>query len=295
MAQKTKTFYMRFYSTECASDKMASKNLTQFLRKYSNGQHTYITPLVEFNDYSYRIKVCSDLNNTISGYFVTYRNELLTKGNMDTGDEEPLHFADNEAIIEKTYFMSYPSSSNSEIVIYQNSRFGRIHDLSSYILNLLKNENLDGGMYFNPIGKDDFDLENILKQKPSYVEYKLAKPRYKYKPDETEPKWEQSQFALMEDCNAGTFTAKLSTRSAAGLNKSKLKEMVESILDNPHARKCKIKLEDIDEPIDLFSDVLKAQFTVSLAANGTSGESYIFNNISALKSSYAKLLEKYIQ
>lgn len=294
MAQKQKTFYMRFYSTEPATKNIETKTLHDFIHKYKpNGRIEYLTPLMKVNDYSYRIKICAEIDNSISGYFITYRNELLTKGNMETGDEELLSFNKDEAIIEKTYFIIF-YNNQSEIIIYQNSRFGRAHDLVSYILNIFKKDHLDGTIYLNPIGKDDFDLDNILHQKPSYIEYRLAKPRYKYKPDDREPQWEQSQFSLMEACGAGTFAAKLSTRSAAGLNKGKLKEMLETLVENPHTRKCKIKLEDIDEPIDLFADVLKAQFTVTLPENGIFSEKYIFKEIRMMKESYAKILGKYL-
>ncbi|TNG96447.1 hypothetical protein FHQ19_01910 [Pasteurellaceae bacterium UScroc12] len=109
MAQKTKTFYMRFYSTSYTTENMNEKTIHQFIKKYKpDDKSEYVTPLVSINDYSYRIKVCAEINNSISGYFITYRNELITKGNMTTGDEELLQFAKDEA---------------SEVIIYQNSRF----------------------------------------------------------------------------------------------------------------------------------------------------------------------------
>ncbi|TNG97737.1 hypothetical protein FHQ24_10005 [Pasteurellaceae bacterium UScroc31] len=294
MAQKTKTFYMRFYSTSYTTENMNEKTIHQFIKKYKpDDKSEYVTPLVSINDYSYRIKVCAEINNSISGYFITYRNELITKGNMTTGDEELLQFAKDEAIIEKTYFINF-YNNHSEVIIYQNSRFGRANDLSSYILNVLKSDNLDGTIYLTSIGKDDFNLDNILHQKSSYIEYKLAKPRYRYIPDDNEAPWEQSQFILMDACNAGTFKAKLSTKSAAGLNKNKLREVIEILLNNSNTRKCKIKLEDIDEPIDLFADVLKAQFTLNTQPNGTIKELEVFNRIRTLKESYAIILDKYI-
>lgn len=297
MTQKTKTFYMRFYTAVPALDRMAEKSLRDILKKYDlNSTGEYVTPLIKILDYSYRIKICSgdnSISNCIQGYFVTYRDELLTKGNMATGEEELLQFNDNEAIIEKTYFSIF-YNDKSEIVVFQNSRFGKAKDFSSYILNLLKSLALDGTIYLAPIAAGDFDLDGILSSKPSYIEYKLAKPRYKYSPDDDEPSWEQSQFALMDSTRAGTFSAKLSTRSALGLNKSKLKEIINTLLDNPHTRKCKVKLDKIDEPIDLFAEVLKGQFTLSSSSNGTFNELLIFTNIRSLKEKYEKLLSKYI-
>lgn len=294
MAQKTKTFHMRFYSTECTTENMAEKTLNAFLRKYqSANQSEYITPLIKISDHYYRVKVCADIENSIAGYFVTYRDELFTKGNMETGDEQFLEFAENEAIIEKTYFIIF-YNNESEFVIFQNSRYGRVKDLTDYILKLQKRENKDGTIYLNPIGKDDFDLNRILAQKPHYVEYKLAKPRYKYHPDESAPEWSEAQFALMDAAGAGSFKAKISTKAAAGLNKNKVKEMLETLMDNPHTRACKVKLEDIDEPIDLFADILKAGFTITLSPLGISDEMKIFSHVRQLRENYANILDQFL-
>ncbi|WP_075290727.1 hypothetical protein [Histophilus somni] len=294
MTQKTKTFHMRFYSTEYAMDNMTEKTLTAFLKKYrTEVQNEYITPLVKISDHYYRVKICADIENSISGYFITYRDELFTKGNMETGDEQLLEFAENEAIIEKTYFIIF-YNNESEVVIFQNSRYGRVKDLTDYILKLQKRENKDGTIYLNPIGKDNFDLDKILTQKPHYVEYKIAKPRYKYRPDDDAPKWSEAQFALMDAAGAGSFKARISTKSASGLNKNKVKEIIETLIDNPNTRACKVKLEDLDEPIDLFADILKAGFTISLSPNRTSDDIKIFYSIRQLREQYASILDQFL-
>lgn len=290
---KTKTFNMRFYASELYGNN--TLYLNQLLDKYADNTGKIVTPIVQFGDYAYRVIIDASNVNTnecyLSGYFATYREESITKGSKSTGVENLIPFSTDEAIVEKSYFSLFYSPS-SEVLIFQNTRYGRINDLKNYIHDILKTLKIDGWIYLAEIGADKFDINKILNQKPQYVEYRLAKPRTKYNPSDL-PVWEQQQFEMMENTGARSFTAKLSTRASGGLNRAAMTRLLEEIQESDNIRKCKIKIEDIDTPIDLLADVLKADFTITPTRNGTINEFEIFSKIRGLREQFA-ILQNYL-
>lgn len=185
MALKNHNFNIRFYSA-CSESGYNFRALVKHFKDDS-------MPVITIGNYARRIHIYSDnsdFNNSISGYFSTFREDLLHKGNKKTGKEELLNLEDDESIIERNYFTLF-YGKEKEIVIYHNSSlYGNIRNFESYLTNLtqeLSNNKEFHQITMAEIGAEEF-YPNNRKLPLTQIEYKISRPNTK-KPRPGEDQW----------------------------------------------------------------------------------------------------------
>lgn len=287
MTTKKHNFNIRFYSVSSESG-YNFRNLEDHFKNDS-------MPVVTIGNYSRRIHIFSnnsDFDNSISGYFSTFREELLHKGNKKTGKEELLNLEDDESIIERNYFTLF-YGKEKEILIYHNSSlYGNIRNFESYLTNLTQTISTD--KQFHQITMAEIGAEEFLKDKGNppltQIEYKISRPRSK-KPREDEDPWVQEQFDEMK--GLGVSTQKVVLYSKNGLSPNTW-EKIKILLGLDRTRMLKVTLKDMEQPIDLLHNVLKDKFSINAPSREEVNPEKIFSKIYEMKEKHNDILKEYL-
>ncbi len=205
---KKHTFNIRYYA-----NKYEKYNFRDLVKHFKNDS----MPVVTIGNYARRVCIYSnneEFDNSISGYFTTYRDDILYKGNRSTGKEELINLEEDESIIERNYFILF-YGDKEEVLLYQNSSlFGKIKHFNAYLTNLtqfLSNNNQYSNISMLEIGAEEYangKKRPLLKQ----VEYKLARPKRKTPRDGEDP-WIQEQFDEMANLGVNIQKVVLSNYS----------------------------------------------------------------------------------
>ncbi|PRI40774.1 hypothetical protein BVZ56_01347 [Haemophilus influenzae] len=287
MTTKKHNFNIRFYSVSSESG-YNFRNLEDHFKNDS-------MPVVTIGNYSRRIHIFSnnsDFDNSISGYFSTFREDLLHKGNKKTGKEELLNLEDDESIIERNYFTLF-YGKEKEILLYHNSSlYGNIRNFESYLTNLTKTISTD--KQFHQITMAEIGAEKFLTDNRTppltQIEYKISRPRSK-KPREDEDPWVQEQFDEMK--GLGVSTQKVVLYSKNGLLPNTW-EKIKILLSLDRTRMLKVKLKDMEQPIDLLHNVLKDKFSINAPSREEVKPKEIFSKIYEMKEKHNDILKEYL-
>ncbi|TYA25065.1 hypothetical protein FXE05_05415 [Aggregatibacter actinomycetemcomitans] len=287
MTTKKHNFNIRFYSVSSESG-YNFRNLEDHFKNDS-------MPVVTIGNYSRRIHIFSnnsDFDNSISGYFSTFREDLLHKGNKKTGKEELLNLEDDESIIERNYFTLF-YGKEKEILLYHNSSlYGNIRNFESYLTNLTKKISTDKQFHqitMAEIGAEEFLTDN--RNTPlTQIEYKISRPRSK-KPREDEDPWVQEQFDEMKEL--GVSTQKVVLYSKNGLLPNTW-EKIKILLGLDRTRMLKVTLKDMEQPIDLLHNVLKDKFSINAPSREEVKPEEIFSKIYEMKEKHNDILKEYL-
>lgn len=289
MANKKHNFNIRFYSVLPEN----GYNFRDIANHFTNDS----MPVVHIGNYARKIHIFPNtpsFNNSISGYFSTYREDLLHKGNKKTGKEELLALEDDESIIERNYFVLF-YNQDKEILLYHNaSLFGNIRNFESYITNLTQQISNDKKFHkigIVEIGAEEFIPNNKITAPLTQVEYKIARPQSK-KPRAGEDPWVQKQFDEMREL--GVSTQKVTISSKKGLLPGVWDRVVTPLLDLDKTRMLKVKLQGIEQPIDLLHNVLKDQFSISAPSREEVKPEQIFSEIHSVKEKHNAILGEYL-
>ncbi|MCT8543695.1 hypothetical protein KZ480_11000 [Glaesserella parasuis] len=285
---KKHTFNIRYYA-----NKYEKYNFRDLVKHFKNDS----MPVVPIGNYARRVCIYSDnevFDNSISGYFTTYRDDILYKGNRSTGNEELINLEEDESIIERNYFILF-YGDKEEILLYQNSSlFGKIKHFNAYLTNLtqfLSNNDQFSNISMLEIGAEEYangKKRPLLKQ----VEYKLARPKRKTPRDGEDP-WVQEQFDEMANLGVNIQKVVLSNYSKKGLL-TKTWDTVNTLLGNDQTRTLKITLLDAEEPIDLLHNVLKDRFYLAAPSRKEVELTKIFKEIRSLRKERDATLKNYL-
>ncbi|MFQ1049053.1 hypothetical protein ACIRXL_02990 [Avibacterium paragallinarum] len=287
MTTRKHNFNIRFYSA-CSVNGYNFRALVNHFKDDS-------MPVEIIGNYARRIHIFSDnsnFDNSISGYFSTFREDLLHKGNKKTGKEEPLNLEDDESIIERNYFTLF-YGKEKEILLYHNSSlYGNIRNFESYLTNLTKSISNDNKFYpitMAEIGAEELYLDN--RSSPlTQIEYKIARPNSK-KPRDGENQWVQEQFDDMKEL--GVTTQRVILHSKKGLLPDAW-NTVKILLDLDRTRMLKVTLKDIEQPIDLLHNVLKDKFSIIAPSRKEVDPVNIFSGIRKIKEKHNGILKEYL-
>lgn len=288
MAIKTHNFNIRFYSL----NQEHSYNFRTLVNHFKNDS----MPVVVIGNFARRIHIFSDnsgIDNSISGYFSTYREDILHKGNKKTGMEELLALDDDESIIERSYFTIF-YEGDKEILLYHNpSLYGNIRNFEGYITNLTKDISNDKRFY--PITVTEIGAEAFSPDKKNgtltEVEYKISRPKSK-NPRPGEDEWVQNQFDAMK--SLGITTQRVILKSSKGLL-SEAWDTVKKLLDLDRTQILKVKVKDIEQPIDLLHNILKDGFSINAESKKEVPPEKIFSEIHKLKTKHDDTLKEYLE
>lgn len=285
---KKHTFNIRYYSNQY--EKYNFRDLVSHFKEDS-------MPVVTIGNYARRVCIYSDnsqFENSISGYFSTYRDDILHKGNKRTGKESLIDLDEDESIIERNHFILF-YGEKEEILLYQNSSlFGKIKHLNSYLTHLTKYLSSDdkfSNILMLEIGAEEFT--NGKQQPPlKQLEYKLARPKRKT-PREGEDPWIQEQFDEMTNLGVNIQKVVLSNYSKRGLLSSTW-ETINILLGHDRTRALKITLLDAEQPIDLLHNVLKDRFSLIAPSRKEVDINQIFTKMRNFKQKRSDILKGYL-
>lgn len=291
MSNKKHNFSFRFYSGNYEKNNSDLRALVKYFKDDA-------MPVTNIGNYARRVCIYADnskFDNSISGYFTTYRDDIYHKGNKKTGKEELLQLSDDESIIERNYFIFFYGKTQ-DVLIYQNSSLlGNIKNFSSYLTNLTQFlPSLNGN--FSSIEMLEIGAEKFVPSSTSppitQIEYKLANPKRK-KPRVGENPWIQEQFDEMNSLGISSQKVLLTNRSRKGLSK-KIWNIVTTLLTNDQTKTLKISLQNIEQPIDLLNNILKDKFSITAVSRKEVDPKEIFNRIRELKEKHKNILHEYI-
>ncbi|OBX03849.1 hypothetical protein QV06_09390 [Gallibacterium genomosp. 3] len=287
MAIKQHKFNIRFYSAQSET----GYNFRSLVNHFKNDS----MPVVMIGNYARRIHIFSDnsnFDNSISGYFSTFREDLLHKGNKKTGKEELLNLEDDESIIERNYFTLF-YGKEKEILLYHNSSlYGNIRNFESYLTNLTQAVSKDNKFYkitMAEIGAEEFYPDN-RKAPLIQIEYKISRPNSK-KPRDGEDPWVQEQFDEMGEL--GVRTQRVILHSRKGLLPDAW-NTVKILLNLDRTKMLKVTLKDIEQPIDLLHNVLKDKFSIQASSREEVKLEDIFSKIHKIKEKHNDILKEYL-
>lgn len=287
MALKKHNFNIRFYSA-CSEN---GYNFRALVKHFENDS----MPVITIGNYARRIHIYSDnsdFNNSISGYFSTFREDLFHKGNKKTGKEELLNLEDDESIIERNYFTLF-YGKEKEILLYHNSSlYGNVRNFESYLTNLTQELSSDKTFHqitMAEIGAEEF-YPNNRKLPLTQLEYKIARPNSK-KPRAGEDQWVQEQFDEMKEL--GVSTQRVILHSKKGLLPDTW-NTIKILLDLDRTRMLKVTIKDMEQPIDLLHNVLKDKFSILAPSREEVKPAEIFSKIHTMKEKYNATLQEYL-
>lgn len=288
MSLKQHNFNIRFYS---ASYEDKNYNFRALVNHFDNDK----MPVIHIGNYARRISIFSDnsgFDNSISGYFSTFREDIFHKGNKKTGLEELLDLNEDESIIERNYFILF-YEKEKEILLYQSgSLFGTIKNFNDYLTNLT--ERLSSNKQFYNISMYEIGAEDFMPDKNNSpikrIEYKISRPHRKT-PRPGEDPWVQKQFDEMKEL--GVSTKQVIIQSKKGLLNN-VSDRISTLLNNDRTRTLKVTLHNTEQPIDLLHNVLKDRFSLTAPSRKEVDPIKIFSGIHELKERHDAILKPYL-
>ncbi|MEN7430398.1 DUF6731 family protein [Chromobacterium sp. TRC.1.1.SA] len=211
--------------------------------------------------------------------FVRFRDELPLVGKRSSSTETPPKLDDDDEIIEKNHFTLFVDESGVEVIAYQVSMEG------SDVAALARYFTFAGGgehnVSFDEVLTGDA-LEKMKKGILKAVEFEIAKPRKKtYAPDPNDT-WTSEAMQFMSSTGATRFRAKIMTTSKQKGLLANIKDQIGLLLQSTQTKKLKVKLSEVDHPIDLFADRVFDKVTIELH-QGRPDSTQMFTEIATVK------------
>lgn len=228
-------------------------------------------------------------NHLYSAYFVRFRDELPLVGQRASPVEHPPALGPNDEVIEKNHFCLFVEGSGLEVIAYQVSMEGSdVSALARYFTHATGGKH---AVKFDEVVTHDALLllqQGVLKS----VEYEIARPRSKAYAPNPEDTWTRDGINFMNSTGATRFKAKILTRSKQKGLIANVKDQIRLMLQSSQTKNLRVKLSDVDHPIDLFADRVFDKITVEIK-EGRPNSAQLFGEIIAAKK-VCKGLEPYL-
>lgn len=224
----------------------------------------------------------SHINSSRTEYratFVRFRDELPVVGNRTTTDESPPVLGPDQEVIEKNHFSLFIESCGTEVLAYQVTMEGSdISALARYFSFVNPSNHT---VSFDEVLTED-SLSKINGGVMKSIEFEIAKPRKKsFAPDPNDT-WTKEAMEYMSKTGGTRFKAKILTTSRKqGLVAQSLDD-IKLLMASTLTKTLKVKVSDIDHPIDLFADRIFDRATVQLT-KGWPNSGQLFDEIASLK------------
>lgn len=195
-------------------------------------------------------------HRSFKAVFGRCRFESLTQGAPD-GKEADVELLPGHGLVEKNYFVYFPETN---LIIYQRNSAGSHYAKLQNYIQLLSGEK---AISLEPILTRD-SYESILTNQNAArrVEFSISKPK---DPSLYGDKWSRKAINLVEEAGG------ISARFIIGVGRQKTTTLLpQAVVDVVNfsrlglAKTAKIKLQGVDEPIDLIADRVIEKITVKL-------------------------------
>ncbi|OAM32430.1 hypothetical protein A7P96_02080 [Eikenella sp. NML03-A-027] len=173
----------------------------------------------------------------------------------------------NEGFLEKSHFIISKEISGRELISFQYAiEAGTVNTLGKLLQKLITHA--DEVEILEIIRQDAMPMHRVMNGEVRYLEYTIAKPRtedYIAEDDFT-----KSALELMNDSNATKFDGKISIHARKkGLSKW-IKEKISTLIKQSETTKrLKVKLNEIEMPIDILKDQIKTKISVEIKKKKT--------------------------
>lgn len=224
----------------------------------------------------------NNINPTRTEYrasFVRFRDELPRVGNRTSTVEEPPVLGPNQEVIEKNHFSLFVDESGTEIIAYQVTMEGSdISALARYLSFANLNQHT---VSLDEVLSDDA-WERLGSGLMKSIEFEVAKPRSKHYAPDPNDTWTKDAFEYMSKTGATRFKVKILTTSRKnGLVAQNYNDM-KMLMSSNFTKALKVKMSDIDHPIDLFADRVFDKVTITLT-KGWPNAGQLFDEMAASK------------
>lgn len=276
---KTKTYTIRYYIPRVGADGQ-SGSVSSILDQIA-AMHEGIGAVREAGSMVHQVRIHS-IESSKKEYrasFVRFRDELPLVGKRSSSAETPPKLDADDEIIEKNHFTLFVEESGLEVIAYQVSMEG------SDVAALARYFTFAGGgdetVSFDEVLTGDA-LEQMQNGIIKSVEFEIAKPRRKsFAPDPNDT-WTPEAMKFMSNTGATRFKARILTTSKQTGLLSTIKAQIGLLLQSDQTKKLRVRLSDVDHPIDLFADRVFDKITVALE-QGRPDPKQVFSEILAAK------------
>jgi hypothetical protein len=249
-----KGYNIRFYQGTAYDSNGKSHKVSDILTKLVNHvQANQVPAPVASGDNEFEVRDISESGGFFSGVLAVLRPDAPHIRDS-AGGERPIPLNDGDRLMEKNHFIYY---AENELLAWQ------VNGRGSHVSRLEK--------YLTAFSGLTVTLDDMLKIDAwqrlsngiiSRVEFRLAQPRNPALIDSAN--WESAAFEMMSGSDATTVSVSVSTkRKNRGLS-AKMKEAVRRLMDGDTTRKLKVKLREIDDPVDLLTECLRTRITVDM-------------------------------
>lgn len=216
----------------------------------------------------------------VKGYVARFRDETPLTGSPDTPIETPVQLDEGRALIERNHFILYRERADLELIAYQVGLEGtHIAGLGHYLTLLF---GADDAVCMNQVLSPDAYRALATGGLIKSVDFRVAKPRSKRFAPDPEDTWTQEGFDFMKATGATSYEVKISTRKRGEGLLADVRERIGSLLRSPFTKKLRVKMSDIEEPIDLLAQRLKERITV-LPVDGNITSAAVLDGIRGAK------------
>ena len=216
----------------------------------------------------------------VKGYVARFRDETPLTGSPDTPVETPMQLGAGNALIERNHFILYRERGDLELIAYQAALEGtHISGLGHYLTLLFgADDAVCMNQVLNPEAYRALTTGGIIKS----IDFRVAKPRSKRFAPDPEDTWTQEGINFMKSTGATSYEVKISTRRQGEGLLADVRKRVAILMQSQQTKKLKVKMSDVEEPIDLLAQRLMEKITV-LTVDGNITSAAVLDGIKGAK------------
>ena len=219
-------------------------------------------------------------NAGVKGYVARFRDETPLTGSPDTPVETPMKLEEGNGLIERNHFVLYRERGDLELIAYQAALEGtHVSGLARYLTLLF---GAHDAVHFNEILNSEAYTALATGGLIKAIDFRVAKPRSKRFAPDPEDTWTQEGIQFMNSTGATSYEVTISTKQKDRGLLANVRQSVESLLHSPLTKKLKVKMSEIEEPINLLADRIMEKITV-IPVEGNITSAAVLDGIRAAK------------
>ena len=219
---------------------------------------TSANPMPQFNlalDYHYQVRETARSGGFLHGCFAKLRSDAphIVLGN--TNQEQQIPLAPGDKVVDKSYFVFFPSVSL--LAIQVNRDGGTITRLIDYLNQLLPPGQV---ILREDIIRPDA-MEQLEEHEVKWLEVSFVRPRNiaNARPND----WTSQTIGNLGGVNAGHVKVRIGAPRSDTLG-GRTADFIQDLFRQGAPTAMRVKLEDVDSPIDLLAEVVQGDIQVRL-------------------------------
>lgn len=225
----------------------------------------------------------------VKGYVARFREETPLTGSPDTPIETPIQLDEGSALIERNHFILYRERGNLELIAYQAGLEGtHVSGLGHYLTLLF---GADDAVCMNQVLTPNAYRALVAGGLVKSIDFRVAKPQSKQFAPDPEDTWTQEGIDFMKATGATSYEVKISTKKRGQGLLTDVRQRISILMRSPFTKKLKVKMSDIEEPIDLLAQRLTERITV-LPVEGNITSAAVLDGIRGAKIRVQPLLDE---